>query len=147
MATAIGARSVGGRGGSLPGAAFGARARPRCPAAHRRRLDGRPITRLRSPSARICPTPGAAGMRASAASTPSCSVTVVRGNVLNRGSGGGRDGRRLLIVDRDQAQDLVLAGARRHRHLDDVAFFVIEEALPDGRGGGDLAVRGIRLLG
>src|SRR5688572_20600591 len=143
----MGVRSVGGRGGSLPGTALGRRARPRCPAAHLRRFAGRPMTRLRSPSARTWPTPAVFGSRASAASTPCASVTEVSSNALTGGSGAGRDRGGGLVVDRDQAEDLVLAGARGHLHFDDVAFLVVEEALPDRGRRRDLSVGGIRFLG
>src|SRR5688500_2249369 len=107
----MGVRSVGGLGGSLPGTAFGRRARPRWPAAHLRRFAGRPITRFRPPSARTWPTPAVVGRSASAASTPCASVTEVSPDALTGGSGGGRDRSGGLIVDRDQAEDLVLARA------------------------------------
>src|SRR5688572_8562450 len=102
------------------------------------------MRRLRAPSARNWPTPGPAGSAARTASTPS-SGTVVSAASMPPGSSGwgaaaavsGLGGilalLRDLVVDGDQADDLVFLGPRWHLDLHRVAFLVVEEAASDGR--------------
>src|SRR6266545_1124027 len=141
-ALVIGARFVGGR---FP--FFGGGPVPSWVATQRRTCAGRPMSRLWPSGPRTCATPAWAGSRARRAATSPFS----RGTTVRRGpdtrAGSGLRGRVLhLVVDRDQAQDLVFLRSRRHAHLDHVALLVVEEAFADRGRRRDATLHGIGLF-
>src|SRR4051812_44913150 len=132
---------------------FGALPAPSCAATHRRTFAGRPMRRLCPSGPRTWATPGAVGSRARSARTspPSRGTRFRRGpDTMRAQTGKAASGLRglvlHLIVDGDQADDLVFLDAGRDADLDDVSLLVVEQALADRRGRRNAPLRRVRLL-